>query len=304
MWRTIVARIFDPLRVSITNWVSDGGALLSAAMAYYGALSLYPLLMVLIAAFGWLSRIVPELRLRQLELLDVVEQNVSPWLASQLATILAGVKSQALIGGPIGIVTLVIAAIGVFVQVELVFAHVWHDATSKDSGIWAAVRTALYDRLTAFLMLLAVGLFIVLTWSVNLTLSALLTYFEHWAGNRGSVRIAQIMISMALNALLFTIVYKALPKPRIPWRASAIGGIFTSVVWQLGLRLLEMVVISRSYGAYGIIGSFLAIMLWMYYASAVFVVGAELVHYHWSRQRGLPMGPRDPRERRAARRIS
>jgi membrane protein len=83
-----------------------------------------------------------------------------------------------------------------------------------------------------------------------------------------------------LNSLLFTVIYKTLPNARVPWRAAMIGGLFTAFVWQVGLRLLEMAVISRSYTAYGIVGSFLAIMVWMYYASAVFIMGAELVHYY------------------------
>lgn len=298
MFDWVLKRLFEPLRVSVTNWLSDGGALLSAAMAYYGALSLYPLLLILIAGLGWLSTVVPDLQLQQQQLLSVVEQNVSPWLAEQLATLLATVKSKAAVGGPIGIVTLVIAAIGVFLQVEEVFAHVWHDPKSSESGIWTAVRTALFDRLTAFLMLLAIGLFIIVTWIINLAIGGLITYFENWAGEGRGVRAQQFVISIALNALLFTIVYKVLPKARVLWRQAAIGGIFTAVVWQLGLRLLEMFVISKSYSAYGIVGSFLAIMLWMYYASAVFIVGAELVHYHCCRHLGTNSSARKYGRRR------
>jgi membrane protein len=194
--------------------------------------------------------------------------------------ILAGVQSKAAIGGPIGLVMLGVAAIGVFVQIDAVFAHVWHQPETGTKGVLAAVRTALVDRLTAFLMLLGVGLFIVVVWVVNLALGGVVTYLERWAGEGTWLRVVQFGVSVGLNALLFTLVYKVLPKARIPWRAAMAGGLFTAVVWQIGLRLLEMIVISRSYTAYGIIGSFLAIMVWMYYASAVFVMGAELVHYY------------------------
>ena len=275
----IKSRFITPLQTAVMKWFDDDGAMLSGAMAYYGALSLYPLLLVLIAGFGWLSSVVPELQVRQQELFNVVEQNASSWLADQLRSILADVKVNASIGGPIGLAMLGVAALGVFVQIDAVFTHVWHQPESS-KGLLGSIRTALIDRLTAFLMLLAVGLFIIVVWVVNLTLGGVVTYLERWAGEGLWLRVVQFAVSAGLNALLFTLVYKALPKARVPWRAAAIGGMFTAFVWQVGLRLLEMIVISRSYTAYGIIGSFLAIMVWMYYASAVFILGAELVHYY------------------------
>jgi membrane protein len=282
--------VVTPLKTATMKWLDDDGALLSAAMAYYGALSLYPLLLVLIAGFGWLSSMIPELHVRQQELLVIIEQNVSLWLADQLRAILAGVKASASIGGPIGLVTLAIAAIGVFVQIDAVFAHVWHQPESGAKGVVAAIRTALVDRLTAFLMLLSVGLFIVVVWIVNLTVGGVVTYLERWAGEGTWLRVVQFAVSVGLNALLFMLVYKVLPKARIPWIAAAAGGLFTAIVWQIGLRLLEMIVISRSYTAYGVIGSFLAIMVWMYYASAVFIMGAELVHYYCSTEEDKAAG--------------
>jgi membrane protein len=275
----IKSHFVTPLTTAVMKWFDDDGAMLSGAMAYYGALSLYPLILVLIAGFGWLSSVVPELQVRQQELLNVVEQNASAWLADQLRSILADVKMNASVGGPIGLAMLGVAAIGVFVQIDAVFTHVWHQPDSPSKGVIGTIRTALVDRLTAFLMLLGVGLFIVVVWIVNLTLGGIVTYLERWAGEGLWLRVVQFAISAILNALLFTLVYKALPNARVAWRAAAIGGLFTAFVWQIGLRLLEMIVISRSYTTYGIVGSFLAIMVWMYYASAVFILGAELVHY-------------------------
>jgi membrane protein len=289
MFSSIQTRLFEPLRVVVNNWFSDGGPLMSAAMAYYGALSLYPLLLVLIAGLGWLSALVPNLDVRQQDLLEVVGQDISPWLAEQFGAILAGIKSNASIGGPIGLVTLAIAAIGIFVQIDDVFSHVWHQREEASKGVIGTVRTVLWSRLTAFLMLVGLGLFIVVVWMVNLMLGGVVTYLEQWAGEGNWLRSSQFAVSTVLNALLFTLVYKSLPNAPVPWRAAAIGGLFTASVWQIGLRLLEMFLISRSYGAYGIIGSFLAIMLWMYYASAVFIAGAELVHYHCTAH--TPEGP-------------
>ncbi len=75
----------------------------------------------------------------------------------------------------------------------------------------------------------------------------------------------------------FTLIFKILPKAPVRWRDASAGGMLTAVTWQIGQRLLESFVISNNYSAYGIVGSFLAVMLWMYYASAVVLLGAEFV---------------------------
>jgi membrane protein len=78
--------------------------------------------------------------------------------------------------------------------------------------------------------------------------------------------------------LAFTTIYKVLPKPRIRWRDAAHGGIFASLLWEAGRQALAAYLLRLNYpSAYGVVGSFLAVMLWAYYASLVILFGAEYV---------------------------
>ena len=72
--------------------LSDG-FLLSAAMAYYAAFSLFPLCLVLIAILGFVMQFSSQAQDAQRQLLDLVSQNGGPWLAEQLQGLLAGVKA-------------------------------------------------------------------------------------------------------------------------------------------------------------------------------------------------------------------
>ena len=99
-------------------------------------------------------------------------------------------------------------------------------------------------------------------------------------------------MTVGLNCLLFTVIYKILPKAAVRWRDAAAGGLLTALTWQIGQRVLESIVISNNYSAYGVVGSFLAVMLWMYYASAVILLGAEFV-------RALDVGDREPADQQA-----
>jgi membrane protein len=49
------------------------------------------------------------------------------------------------------------------------------------------------------------------------------------------------------------------------------------LIWEVGQQLLARVIIADRYSAYGVVGAFIALMLWMYYASAVVLLGGEFV---------------------------
>ena len=80
---------------------------------------------------------------------------------------------------------------------------------------------------------------------------------------------AQFLFTTATNALLFGLIYKVLPKVAIRWRDALAGGLLVSLVWILGQRLLVRFLIGPSYTAYGIVGSFIAVMIWVYYVSVI-----------------------------------
>ena len=150
--------ILSVLQKTWEGWQEDDGFLLSAAMAYYAAFSLFPLCLVLISILGFVLHFSQQAENAQKVLLDQVKQSVNPWLADQLQALLAGVKSDAGLGGPLGAVTLLAAAIVVFLQLDYMFGRIFGTPNSSSKRVlWGYVRTVLYDRLSAFLMLMAVG---------------------------------------------------------------------------------------------------------------------------------------------------
>jgi membrane protein len=136
----------------------------------------------------------------------------------------------------------------------------------------------LRDRLGAFLLLLALMALLAALISANIILTGVRAFVMNWSAGTPVWQILQAIATWGLNAALFTALYKVLPKMPVRWRSAIQGGIFAAAVWFVGQRVLEAFVISDKYTAYGILGSFLAVMLWMYYASAVVLFGAMLVH--------------------------
>jgi membrane protein len=87
--------------------------------------------------------------------------------------------------------------------------------------------------------------------------------------------VAQPAIHLGLNFLAFAALYKFLPKRRVRWRAALAGAALASVLWEAGRQVLAAYVVGDKLpSAYGLIGSFMAVMLWTYYAMIVLLLGA------------------------------
>ena len=249
-------------------------------MAYYGAFSLFPLCLVLIAILGMIMRISPQAQNEQQQLLELVAQNAGPagpWLADQLGGLLAGVQARAGLGGPIGVLTLLIAAIGVFMQLDYMFDRIWGTNPASSPGWLATLRSLLYGRIVAFVMLLAAGGLLMVVFLAGLAMAAVRPYLVQLPAGRTAWHATRLIFPLVTNALLVGVIYKVLPKVRVPWRPALAGGLLVSLVWLLGQQVLTSLLIGGGYTAYGVVGSFIAIMLWMYYASAVLFFGAEFV---------------------------
>jgi membrane protein len=86
----------------------------------------------------------------------------------------------------------------------------------------------------------------------------------------------RFITSLTINTLLFTLLFRLLTPVRVRWRDSLRAALFTAGGWELGRVLLGALVIGTKYtDAYGLIGSFLAVLLWCYYAVAFIFLGAE-----------------------------
>ena len=86
--------------------------------------------------------------------------------------------------------------------------------------------------------------------------------------------------SLVLNTLAFTLLYRFLPKVKVRWREALAGAVLVAVGWEVGRHILSNILIGTRYtNAYGTLGSFLAVLLWLYYASHLLFLGAEFIQF-------------------------
>lgn len=260
------------------QWQEDDGNLMAAAVAYYAALSFFPLLLVLISGIGLLMQFTHWGNDAQQEILKAIGEYASPNVRENVALMLGNIERNAAVGGPVGIVFLLFAAAAMFAQFEYAFDRMWNVPEPESRGILRALRNIAVYRIRAFLMLLAIGLLILVIFAANVVLNSV----RRWTGDYlpgGEVlwSVLQALVTVGLNAAALTLLYRLLPKIRVRWREAARGGLFTAIGWEIVRTILSQFVVGNRYNAYGIVGSFIAVMLWIYFASALLFLGGEYV---------------------------
>ena len=261
------------------RWSDNDAGLLAASVTYYGALSLFPLMMILTSAVGFFLKWTDYGQDARQQILRAMGEQLSPMLAENMRHALEQVQEHAGYGGPIGALTLLFAAIAIFAQFERAFDRIWNVRSPESATHFQSVLRLVRFRLRAFVMLISLAAMIVAVFFAELVFAAFRNHAPQllwdaswfWSG-------MELALSISLNALVFGLVYRLLPKVYVSWQHALAGGLLAAVVWEIGRQILAAVVVRIDYtGAYGVLGSLLAVMLWGYYAVSVVFLGAVFV---------------------------
>ena len=210
-------------------------------------------------------------------MLAALEQQVSPELSAQVSRALAVVSENATSRGPIGFVALLVTAVAIFSQVDHAFNRIWQIPDEREKGWLEWLGRLAFRRFKSLLMLLGAGAFVLAATVSSLVWSAVqaaiepavpVTHEFNW--------LVSLLINVALNFLAFAVIYRFVPRTKIEWGEALRGACLAAILWEIGRQALTVYLVHRGYAsAYGVIGSFLAIMLWTYYAMLVAFLGAE-----------------------------
>jgi membrane protein len=254
------------------------GSLVAAGIAYYVALSFYPLMLVLTSGLTIAASVTEVGQTAEEKFFDAIANSFSPDLEAQVKLAWQAAGKNAQKGGIIGAVALLITSIAIFVQIDYAFDRIWHLGTVRQESWGQWIGRHVIARLKALAMLLGVGALLVTMMVASLVWSSMEKVLAEAHAEPLISTAGGIGLNMLLNYFALAIVYRYVPKQRIYWREALAAGLVTAPLWELGRQLLTVYFGLLKYPtAYGIIGSFLAIMLWAYYAMLVVLFGAEYV---------------------------
>lgn len=287
------------LSLAVRRWKMDDGSSMAAAVAYYLALSLFPMLLLLTSGVGFALRYTRLGKDAEVQILSIVSEHCSPTLEVQVRDVLHQLSDQSLVGGPLGLLTAIMAAIAVFYQFERAFDKIWRIPPPPPSGLGGLVVRVVRERFTAFALLAGLGLSIVLILAANVAIGAAREWMTHWrVSGTAMITVLDALTTVTLNALAFASLYRWLPKRPVLWRDAWRGGLLVSLTWEVGRQVLSAFLIGMRYTtAYGAIGSFIALLLWFYWGVTILFFGAEYVQV-LSRRHARPLTMFRPSQRK------
>ena len=267
------------LKDTVTQWIEDEPFQLGAALSYYTLFSLAPLLIIAISIAGF----VFGRDAAQNQIVQTIQGLIGRESAQAVQEMIQNASSKpktGMISGLFGIVVLMLGAGGVVGQLQTSLNTIWGVAPQAGQGVWTFVR----QRFISFAMVLAIGFLLL----VSLVISALLTGFTHLMGNLlgGTALVAHaldLLVSFGFVTALFAMIYKFLPDAHIQWKDVWIGAGLTSFLFTVGKFFIGLYLGSSGVtSAYGAAGSLITILLWVYYSSLIFFLGAEFTQVYAS----------------------
>ena len=258
----MLGAVADLFKGAFREWRDDDAMQWSAALAYYAALAVAPLLVLVLAIVGavWQG---PDAQQRVVE---VIQQQVGEQPAELARMILRQDEEgdSGLLAGVVSTLLLLVGASGVFGQLQKALNAMW-DVEPEEGGL----RHLLKGRVLGFGLVLGLGVLLLAALVVQTTLSAV-------AGGVG-LRVLNQAGSVVVFTIVFGALFHVLPDVRIGWREVWLGAAATALLFTAGQLLVGLYLGRGSVGSrYGAAGTLVAFLVWLYYSGMVFFFGAEL----------------------------
>jgi membrane protein len=261
------------------DWIDDKAPRLAAALSYYTAFSLPPLLVLLVGIAGLIYG-ADAVRER---LIDQVAGLIGEDSAQLLGTAMQEADTTTGNGGAvfIGIAILLFGATGVFGQLQESLNTIWEAKPRDRGGIWKLIRS----RLLSFAAVLGTGFLLLVSLALSAAIGGLVDTAARIDALEPLLVGVDLITSVVVISVLFALMFKYLPDVQIVWKDVWFGSLVTSLLFVAGKFGIGLYIGAGNVGSvYGAAGSLIVILVWVYYSALILFFGAELTQA-WSKRR-------------------
>ncbi|MBI4346400.1 MAG: YihY/virulence factor BrkB family protein [Elusimicrobia bacterium] len=270
-------------RESVGAWSADGGTRMGAALAYYTFFSLAPLVIVATAVAG----LVFGEQAAGGEVFRQMRGVIGPEAAGAVEALVTRAHRPAAggVAALVGLLTMMLGASAVVGELQASLNHIWK--STRPRGLRAAVQR----RLLCIAIVLGVGFILLVSLGLSAGVHAAMKFFDDVVALPDvAVRVANETAAWVTVTLLFAALFKWLPDADVRWREVWLGATLTSAAFIVGKYLLAMYLGRRTVTPYGAAGSLVLVLLWVYYSSQIFYLGAEFTRVYALRRGPAPAG--------------
>lgn len=260
------------LKETFNAFMNDRGLKLSAALAYYTIFSLAPMLIVLLSVGGIFygqdalqGKVFSEIN-------DFIGNEAAAQIQSMLQKLQLSGKSN--IAAFTGVVTLIIGASGIFIEIQDSINLIWRVKAVPKKG-WLKL---IINRVLSLSMIASLGFILIVSLLINSLVLVFSDVLMRFLPDFTLIFIDVVNLGITFLVLmtLFAIIYKVLPDVEITWKQVKSGAFFTALLFMLGKYLIGLYIQYAAVGdIYGAAGTVVVIAVWVYYSAAILFFGAE-----------------------------
>lgn len=254
------------------NYSEDRISTFSAALSYYTIFSLPAILLISIWIIGYFLGN----ELAEYKLLDEIRGVFSQATITQIQTVID--NSRLALNSHtvriVGILVLLYAASGFFLQLQGGLNYIWKVKKQSESAIFKIIK----DRLLTIIIVLSIAFLLLLSIVISTLITGFGVYLSNFYGiNLIIERIVESVTTFFLITILTALIFKILPSVKLTFREVIYGALWTSFLFNLGKILLGVYIsYANITNIFGVAGSLIVLLIWIYYSAQIFFIGAEI----------------------------
>ncbi len=275
------------LKDAFTEFRSNDPLRLAGATAFFTTFALPPILMILILALGSIFN----RRMISRQLFTRLEGMLGEGAVDQLINTLRGFRDLAQNR---------ILTVGILIFLIFVATTLFKVINSSINQIWKIrveakrnVGQRLKARMQSVLVILFTGVLFLSSLLGDAVQAFLGKYVNQLWPEIGPYFNGALnyIISVIIVTLWFVALFRYLPDARISWRSAFVGGLLTSILFNLGKLVLGYLLLSGNIGSlYGASGSLVLLLLFVFYSSFILYFGAAFTKV-WALNHKDPIKP-------------
>jgi membrane protein len=260
----------------------DNTPMLAAGLSFYTMLSLAPALWIIVAAAG----AIVGRDSANTAVLGWMTRNIGPNAAQYLDAIVGQVNESSRFATIGGAVAMFLGATAAFSALQDSLNRIWHQPDTTELGVLATMkgfaRSYFARQALAFVIILLLGGLLL----ASLFAGAALTFIARYVpanlpAPHFLLRAADFVVSVLLMMLLFGTITRMLHKKAFGKKGIWTGAAVTSIFFAIGKTLIGFYLGSAGVrSAYGAAGSFVLLLLWIYYSAQILLFGAEFTEVY------------------------
>lgn len=276
-----------PVQLLIQTWLKwdrDNVPGMAAALSYYALFSLFPLLLVVLSIIGAL--VGPNTEVFE-AIQNVIVRYLPPEVHDLIKDTIIALNENSVGAGLIGFGILMFAASTIFAILKRSVNKIW-ESPSRVSEAGSPARMALFfvvNKLSAFVLVLATALLLLASLLSNIVIKIILALVNNFQETFAFLNIDQELLTRWLQAgwsffalgIAIAGLFLILPSIKLSWKDIWPGALLTTLLLA-GLQWLvsnSVISLGSRFVSYGVIGSVMILMLWIFLACQIFFAGCE-----------------------------